>query len=289
MTITKCALFPLLLVLCCVVHASTPSHGADENTADAYDYEGYSLARAHQTQKAIQYFTSAIRANPSDWIPYVHRAHAYLEADEWAKAIEDCNAALRIKPTQVNAYVTRAAALYYLGRDVESLSDVAIVIKSRPSDSNLRTMLSIREEIYGRPLQDSPEAVHAALNKVNEAVEHARNPKKRAIALNSRSWLLATSPIKRVRDGDQALQDALEACGLSYWKTANDIDTLAAAYAEKGDFQKAIHAQQQSLALPGGKPEHIKEYHQHLSEYERHQPHRMTAADRQAHPPTVDR
>lgn len=279
MTITSRFLLPLLLVSCGLVRASTPSRAANQNAA-AYDYKGDELVRNHQTEKAIQYYTNAIQANPTVWNPYEHRAEAYVKMGQWAKAVDDCNAALRIKPTLVDAFILRAYALYFLGRDVECLSDVAVVIKSRPSNDYLGTMLTIRKAIYNGPLQASPEIVHATLEQLNHAVDRAGGAKKRAIALNNRAWVFCTSPVKALRNGDHALQDAVEACDLSHWTSPRYIDTLAAAYAEKGDFPKAIHAQQQALALPGVGPDDIKEYRQRLSEYERHQPHRKKPTDR---------
>lgn len=283
------ALLYYFLLALGVAGAPKPASPSNEDAADTYDYRGYILARTHQTEKAIQNFSAAIQSNPFDWQPYVYRAQAFLEAGQWARAVADCNAALRIKPTQVNAYIARAVALYYMGRDAESLSDVAAVLKSRPGDSNLGTMLAVQKGIYASPLQDFPEAVNAALARVNRAVERATTDKARANALNASAWLFATSPIRRLRIGEQALRDALQACALTAWKDPSNIDTLAAAYAENGDYPKAIVAQKQALALLIGKPDANNDYRERLSEYERHQPHRATAADRQATPPTVTR
>ena len=279
---------PLVLALG-VAGAMPAVNPENEAAADRCDYHGFVLARTHQTETAIQNFAAAIRANPSDWIPYVHRAQAYLEVGQWSKAVADCNAALRIKPTQINAYIARAVALYYLGRDVESLSDVAAVLKAGPSDSTLRTVLTVQEVIYAAPLQDSPEVVNGALAQVARAVEHARGNKAQARALNSRAWLFATSPIRRLRNGEQALRDALESCRLTAWKQPSNIDTLAAPYAENRDCLKAIAAQKQAIALLVDSRDDRKDYEARLSEYTRHQPHQQTAADRQATPPSVTR
>jgi tetratricopeptide (TPR) repeat protein len=59
------------------------------------------------------------------------------------------------------------------------------------------------------------------------------------IADNNLGWLLATCPDERYRDGKQALENAGKACQLVGGKNWHYIDTLAAAYAESGNFQKA--------------------------------------------------
>jgi membrane associated rhomboid family serine protease len=57
--------------------------------------------------------------------------------------------------------------------------------------------------------------------------------------LNSLAWLLATCPDASVRDGTEAVALALRACASDDWKNVAYIDTLAAAYAETGDFAAA--------------------------------------------------
>jgi tetratricopeptide (TPR) repeat protein len=54
------------------------------------------------------------------------------------------------------------------------------------------------------------------------------------------AWLLATCPDARYRDGDRASQLAEKACELADHVDAKCLCVLAAAYAEKGDFDDAV-------------------------------------------------
>ena len=57
-------------------------------------------------------------------------------------------------------------------------------------------------------------------------------------AMNAMAWLLATSPDDKVRDGRQAIRWAESA--LTRRASVRHLQSLAAAYAESGEFKKAI-------------------------------------------------
>jgi tetratricopeptide (TPR) repeat protein len=53
--------------------------------------------------------------------------------------------------------------------------------------------------------------------------------------------------MKKIRDGKQAVEYATKACELDGWEDATSLETLAAAYAESGDFTKAIEWQTKAM------------------------------------------
>ncbi|MEM7166826.1 MAG: hypothetical protein AAF581_15290, partial [Planctomycetota bacterium] len=65
--------------------------------------------------------------------------------------------------------------------------------------------------------------------------------------LNEISWVLATHPNPEARDGPVAVRLATKACELTNWDSEPELDTLAAAYAECGEFDRAIELQQSAL------------------------------------------
>ena len=83
---------------------------------------------------------------------------------------------------------------------------------------------------------------------------------KHAGAHNNLAWLLAVGP-DGVRDGKLAVAHALRACELVGDAQPHCFDTLAAAHAEAGDFDKAVAAQRKALSYdhfvkadgPGGR------------------------------------
>src|SRR4029453_14158511 len=68
-------------------------------------------------------------------------------------------------------------------------------------------------------------------------------------AMSNLAWVFATSPDDSLRDGAKAVQLSSEALRISGYKIPLLYRTLAAAYAETGEFSKAIQTAQQGVEL----------------------------------------
>ena len=91
-----------------------------------------------------------------------------------------------------------------------------------------------------------------------------------AEALNGYAWLRATSTAAGVRNGELALAQAQQAVALE--PKADHLNTLAAAYAELGQFDKAVATQREALALAAGNEAMVRELNRHLGAYSKGQP-----------------
>ncbi|MDR2345325.1 MAG: tetratricopeptide repeat protein [Planctomycetaceae bacterium] len=101
-------------------------------------------------------------------------------------------------------------------------------------------------------------------------------------ALNNLSWILSTSPIDMVRNGKRALELAERACQLTDYKAAYILSTLAAAYAELGDYTKAIEFSQKSIELSADDPnvsERVESLKEELETYKKNMPYRELPTD----------
>jgi Tfp pilus assembly protein PilF len=109
-----------------------------------------------------------------------------------------------------------------------------------------------------------------ALRDLREAV---RLMPKDPTANNSLAWFLATCPEERFRNGTEAVSATTKACELSQWERSGSIDTLAAAYAEVGDFDQATKYEKQSIDASLS-PKKREEYEKRLALFQQRKPFR---------------
>jgi Flp pilus assembly protein TadD len=91
---------------------------------------------------------------------------------------------------------------------------------------------------------------------------------------NNYAYLLATSPDEADRDGAEALRIATRVTEATSEPRPDFLDTLAAAYAEVGDFENAVRVQQQVLQKIEaiGDAGQIESARDHLAGYEAGRP-----------------
>ncbi len=88
---------------------------------------------------------------------------------------------------------------------------------------------------------------------------------------NYKAWLLATCKVDSVRNGKLAVEHGLRACELD--ESPSNIDTLAAAYAEDGNFEAAVEKISQAIELTRDSAQRLR-FEARRSFYQEHQPYR---------------
>jgi tetratricopeptide (TPR) repeat protein len=144
---------------------------------------------------------------------------------------------IRTNPSDGSAYSSRAVAWRLKGELDIAIKDNDEAIRLYPKQAaswiNRGLAWGAKKE-YDKAIQDYDEAI--------------RLDPKFADPFNGRAWLLATCPNGKYRDGKKAIEAAKGACELTDWKNWHHTDTLAAAFAEAGNFEKAVAEQEKALA-----------------------------------------
>jgi len=184
-----------------------------------------------------------------------------------AGAKRNIDAALRIDPKLWPALYIRAQIFTKQGKYELAIQDCNEALRQYRGcveASLLRASINMHLGKYAE-----------ASKEFNYLISLHPRPVTLARALSDRAWFQATCPDSSFRDGRQAVKDAKAACSIMQWKDENTIDTLAAAYAETGDFDSAARYAAQALAIKGIEPVDSKRIQRHLSLFQQHQPIRL--------------
>ncbi|MGE0760282.1 MAG: tetratricopeptide repeat protein, partial [Pirellulaceae bacterium] len=195
---------------------------------------GVSRAIAGKYDDAISDFTQVIELNPTYANAWFNRAEIRFDLGKLEEALDDYAEAIRLDPRDSGAYTSRAHTYFRLARYDEALRDYSEAIKLNPQDA---TALANRGDAY-QSLGKWPEAAE----DLNQAV---RLQGDSARVLQSAAWLMATCPDERLRNPQIAIQAAERAVSLLGQPDARYLDTLAAAYANAGQFAQAVAKMQE--------------------------------------------
>jgi len=264
-------------------------------------------ARVHVAQKksgaALQDLDKALAVQPDNVMVLLLRAGIYQEMGKKEKALADVDKALEIRPGLIAAIRTRALLLAEDERLDEAAAELQKLRENDPNDLltllQLGMIYSVQKksdkavEAYSTILAAQPDLWQALrgrgdaylnLGKHAEAIadyEKAMKlePNDHGI-LNNLAWVLATSPDDKLRDGKRAIRLATEACETTDYKLAHVLSTLAAAYAETGDFDSAVQWSTKAVELDD--KEHGDEIKKELESYKAKKPWRELLSEEKA-------
>jgi protein O-mannosyl-transferase len=230
------------------------------------DYNlGSALLGKGRVDEAIFYCDKAVRMQPNDPDAQVALANALLQKRRIDDAIVHYQKAVAMRPNYFLARSGLGHALLEKGKLDEAIEHSRAALLIQPNDADSQTILAIALDEKGQ----SAEAIghyEKALMISPQSVS----------ALNNLAWLLATGSNASLRNGVRAIQFAQQADQLSGGKNALVLRTLAAAYAEAGQFGKAIENAQAAmqLARSQGDDSLVTELQQEIALYELALPYR---------------
>jgi tetratricopeptide (TPR) repeat protein len=163
---------------------------------------------------------------------------AALAQKNYDEAVRLLTKAVERHPSNTFALWGRGAAYYSLGEFDKAIVDYDDAIQIDPT-------FGLAVQGRGAAWHDKGE-FEKALDDFDEAI---RFDPESVDALNSRAWLRATCVNDKYRDGEKAVVDATKVCEVTDSKDPYCLNTLAAAYAEAGQFDKAVEWQKKAIEI----------------------------------------
>lgn len=214
-------------------------------------------------------YTAALAIDRNNTWYHENRGKIRVARKRYEAALEDFDAVLARSPGLDRVLLQRAGVKASLKKYDEAIAEF----------TDLLGTPDLRDEVLiGRGLAHDHAGHHAqALADYDEVL--TADPKK-AVAWNNKGWLRATCPDAAFRDGKQAVAWATKACELTGWANAGYVDTLAAAYAEQGDFAQAVKWQREAMRDKALMKRDAAELTARLDLYTQQKPYRQPTADK---------
>ncbi len=179
-----------------------------------------------------------IRQEFADYYTYYRAGILHEQRHQYTKAIENFQLALKDKSNHAESLFLLASCLARMGMEKEAIQFTRKAALVVPNSAKIHGLLGSLLSSTGRHGE--------ALNHLEAA--YSGTPNDVTIASNL-AWVLATAPEAIYRDGNRAVELAEWVCKATAYKSPPLLDTLAAAYAEAGQFDKAINTTQQAIKI----------------------------------------
>ncbi len=217
-------------------------------------------AKVYATDESL--WRDTVQKNPRAWNAHNNLACNFAERGELDLAMKHFAVSLELNPKNAQAHRNLGKALLIRGKFTEAEPHFRAALELMPKDTETLTTYAAGLAQAQRFAEGS-ELLRRA-NAIKPAVEIKRQwvpfliasgdsetaiKELRAIVaaepksygdLNNLAWILATSPDGALRNGAEAVRLSEQACKLTDYRQPVLLGTLAAAYAEAGDFTSAI-------------------------------------------------
>ena len=233
---------------------------------------GFALLASGRVTESLGHLQKAVQLEPNDISAQKNLGGALLQIRRVDEAIIHYQDAVDLKPDDAGAHNNLGFAFFRKARVSDAIAQYNMALEIQPDDEGVHHNLGIalfkEGQVdaamlhYRKALEIKPDnaEVHNdlanALSKngqVAEAIQHWQKAleirPQYPPAQNNLAWALATNPDPSLRNGAKAIQLAQQANQLSGGKNLLMLRTLAAAYAEAGQFTNALTTAGQALQL----------------------------------------
>ena len=209
----------------------------DPQRAEAQLNLGVLLARRSQWDASLEHLTQSIAARPTLAIAHFHLGQVYEKLDRQSDAMSSYRKSHELDRSHVPTAFALARSLERAGEQEEARDLYEQVVAVRPRFAAAHIHLGVLMEV------ENPAV----------AIQHYRQALKlqptSLSAQNNLAWLLATLPDPSLRNSTEALRWAERANEATNSEQPAILDTLAAAYANAEQFEKAVTVASRAIEL----------------------------------------
>jgi protein O-mannosyl-transferase len=199
---------------------------------------GQVLAGLRFYEDAEAQFALADVVEPGNALLHTAWGKVSLEQGRLDEAGAHFAVSVRGDPRAAEAHVFWGVALAAQGHLDAAADQVSQALRLEPTSSFAHTQMGL--------ILSQQDRTSEAIREYQEALQLQPDSVE---ALNNLAWLLATHEDPAVRNGAEAVKYAERACELTKHQQSVLLGTLAAAYAEHGQFAEAIKMAQQAINL----------------------------------------
>ena len=267
----------------------------DPESPSAYTMRASLYMMQDKSEDALDDLDTAVELDPSNIALRLTRAQMLAMQEDYEEALADIDRALELRPGLANAILLRAEIAISAERFGDAILAYKQLLEDDPDNVELQLQLAAIYTADARPrraielyselveLDDDDVTWRALRGRADARLgigDHAAAVAdyEKALELksdddgilNNLAWVLSTSPKDGVRDGKRSIDLAKKACELTDYKAAHILSTLAACYAETGDFEEARKWSGKAVELGEGEiREHLAD---ELESYKQEQP-----------------
>jgi tetratricopeptide (TPR) repeat protein len=227
---------------------------------------GVILGKKRMLDEAMACFDTALKLDPENSSAHANMARALQAKGMLEEATAHLRAALELDTEDPLGHFRLANVLLARGMVDEAVTHFNKAVEIDPRFINARLMLGNALTAQG--------TVGSAIAQFQEVI--AIDPEN-LTAINALAWLLAACPKDDVRDGARAVRLIEPACAATDYRDPILLSTLAAAYAEVGNFTEAVATANKALGLVKSQDKPLAHrIRRHLESYRDGKPYRYS-------------